>query len=245
MTALSKGFIFSMYLVFALPFPAAHAQYTNTMNSRQFNNMYAANADFLMSQMIQQSQWRAMRMTLDPQVNRQRGQSQGVLAPAAALPPVGAFKLPLSATDFKPTGKRDAPEQLAAGATEAGDRQQLIEAGRTILKTVEATPGFRRNNLASAMTLLLAVSLQVHYGKEFSDAQSQVIMRQFNDLLGELPALKTLSAQKRTQMYDTFVVIGGFIAGIAQQGAESGNAELTKQANAMAIDALAQFGIKV
>lgn len=219
----------------ALALSAAQAQYTNSMTGQRFGNMWSANADYMTSRMIQQNQMRSLQQSVQAQV---RGQP----APPAAR--AAAFRLPLTMTDFKPAGPRNAPEQLAAGAANAKDRQQLIDAGRGIHRSIEVVPGFRKNNLASAMTVILGVSLQVAYGIEVDDARSQAIMRQLNDSLGEMPEYKALTAQQRTQMYDAFIVIGGFIAGIARQGAESGNAELADQARAMALDSLARFGIK-
>ena len=92
--------------------------------------------------------------------------------------------------------------------------------------------------------MLVGVSVQVLKGVEFSDAQSEELMRGLNDQVAALDGFKSLPAEARTQMYDAFVVIGGFIAGIAQAGAETGNRELQEQARAMARDALAKFGVK-
>ncbi len=236
-------------LALATGLAQAQTPYTNILNGRQFNNMYAANADFMLSQMIQRGQWNSMNLALQQQIRQQQARQPGAApapapAPAAPKATAAAYRFPITATDFRPAGPRNAPEMLASGAANPKDRQQLVEAGRSIHKAIEATPGFRRNNLAAAMTVLLGVSLQVTYGVEFDDAQSQAIVRQFNDVLGDLPAHKALDAAQRTQMYDAFIVIGGFIAGIAHEGAASGNAEMVSQAKSMARDALAQFGFR-
>ena len=234
----------------ALALPAA-AQYTNTLNGRQFSNMHAANADFLMSQMIQQGQWNVMRLTMEQAIEKQR-RAQGV-APAPAqgrapapkpAPAKVAYKHPLSATDFKPAGARTVPQQLSAAVTDGNDRRQFEAACRDILATIEKTPGFRKNNLAAAMTVLLGVSLQVVKQIEIPDAESQEFMRGLNDQLAPLPAFAAMSAEKRTQVYDTMVIVGGLIAGIAQNAADTQNREMAALAQQMAKDALAQFGVK-
>lgn len=234
----------------ALALPAS-AQYMNTMNGRQFSNMHAANADFLMSQMIQQGQWNIMRMSMDQAIEKQR-RAQG-LAPAPAqgrapapkaAPAKVAYKYPLTATDFKPAGARNVPQQLSAAVGNAADRRQFEAACRDILATIEKTPGFRKNNLAAAMTVLLGVSLQVVKQIEIPDAESQEFMRGLNDQLAPLSAFSGMTAEKRTQVYDTMVIVGGLIAGIAQNAAETQNREMAALAQQMAKDALAQFGVK-
>lgn len=238
-------------LALALP---ASAQYTNTMNGRQFSNMHAANADFLMSQMIQQGQWNIMRMTMEQTIEKQR-RAQGLApAPAAqgrapapapkAAPAKVAYKYPLTATDFKPAGARNVPQQLSAAVGDPNERRQFEAACREILATIEKTPGFRKNNLAAAMTVLLGVSLQVVKQIEIPDAESQEFMRGLNDQLAALSAFSTMSPEKRTQVYDTMVIVGGLIAGIAQNAAETRNREMAALALQMAKDSLAQFGVK-
>ena len=226
----------------------AHAQtgYINTLNGRQFNNMYAANADFLMSQMVQQAGWNVMRLSMEQQIKRKQAEQAGQrAAPAPAKAPAkAAYKHPLSATDFKPAGARKVPEQLAQAVGDAKERQQMVETGRGILAEIEKTPGFRRNNVAAAMTVLLGVSLQVVKGVELTDAETDELMRGVNDVLAGLPTFTSMAADKRTQVYDTMVIVGGLIAGIAQNAAESKDREMQALAQQMARDALAQFGWK-
>lgn len=222
----------------------ASAQYYNTLNGRQFSNMYAANADFLMSQMIQQSGWAAMRAAVQATANRQQAAATAGAAKKVVAPKAPAYAKPITATDFKPAGVRNVPEQLSAAVADPKDRAGLVKAGREIIKTIEATPGFRKNNLAAAMAVLLGVSVQVRHGADISDAESEAFMRGLNDVLASTPAFATLGAEQRTRTYDTFIVVGGLIAGIAQVGIETGNADLVRQAKDMAGDALAQFGIK-
>jgi len=238
-TLIARGLAAALLLCAA----TAQAQYTNSMTGRSFNNMYAANADRIMSQMIQQAGYQAMRSSIEASVKKNAAAGGG--ATAAQAPAKVAYKLPITATDFKPAGTRNVPEQLAAQVPNAAERAQVVAAGKQILKTIEATPGFRKNNVAAAMTVIVGVSIQVLKGTEIPDAESEAMMRALNDQLGATESFKSLPAADRTRMYDTFVVIGGFIAGIAQAGAEKNDAALQEQARTMARDALAQFGAKV
>ncbi len=238
-----RRFLAACTALLALAAAQAHAQYTNTLNGRQFSNLHAANADFLMSQMIRQGQWNIMRLSLEQQMRRQQAGARAP-APAPAAPAKASFKYPLAASDFLPAGPRRVPEQLSQAVTDAKERRQFEQACRDILRTVEATAGFRRHNLASAMTLLLGVSLQVARGIEIPDAETDGLMRGLNDQLAGLPAFLSLPADRRTQVYDTMVIVGGLIAGIAQNAAETRNAEMAALARQMARDSLAQFGVK-
>lgn len=230
----------------ALAATTAGAQYTNTLNGRQFSNMYAANADFLMSQMIQQGQWNVMRLSLEQQVAKQRAAQQAGQkgAPPAPSAKKAAYKYPISASDFKPAGPRNVPQQLGQAVANPKDRADFERACREIVKTIEATPGFRKNNVAAAMTVLLGVSLQVVKRIEIPDAESRELMLGLNDQVAALPAFASLPAEKRTQFYDTMVIVGGLIAGIAQNAAESNDREMAALAQQMAKDALAQFGVR-
>jgi len=122
-------------------------------------------------------------------------------------------------------------------------RAQMVQVCREILSQIEATPGFRKHNLASALTLLLAVSQQVLSGKEYSDAQTQDYLQRLNDEVVAAGYFARLSAEQRTRAYDTMAITGGLIAGIAHNAAETGDAAQAEQARGMARDALTTFGV--
>jgi len=72
---------------------SAQAQYTNMLNGREFSNVYAANADFLMSQAIQNSNFQ-MRMLSMQQVQREAAAGRFARLPERVTsPPVAAGSL--------------------------------------------------------------------------------------------------------------------------------------------------------
>ncbi|MFO1317564.1 MAG: DUF6683 family protein [Burkholderiales bacterium] len=214
----------------------AHAQFTNSLTGRQFGTVYGANADFIMSQMIRNAGWQAMRASI------QRSTGGSTRAPAAA-PPRAAAAAPLSASDFRPAGPRNVPEQFAALGGSPEDRAQILKACRDLQRAIEAEPGFRPNNVASAMALVIVVGVKVGYGVDLTDRQSDEVLRGVNDALAALPAFGELTPAERTRLYDTFVITGALIAGIAQAAVDAGDAGLQAQARAMARDVLAAFGL--
>lgn len=226
---------------FATP---AHAQYTNHMRPGvTFNNIYAAQADITLSNMIRQQQMNSYVNGVKASMAATQGRKAPAAAPVAQGASVPAPRQPLSATDFRPTGPRNAPERIAAAVADPAGRAQMVEACRKILPTIEATQGFRKNNIASAITLVTALSIQVLTGREFDDAQAQGLLQLVNDEIVASGRLRNVPAEKQTRLYDALVISGGLMAGIAHNAAESNDREMMEVARAMARDALASLGL--
>ncbi|MFO0595722.1 MAG: DUF6683 family protein [Myxococcaceae bacterium] len=213
---------------------AAQAQYVNTLNGMQFNNIYAANADFMLSQMIQSASWKSLRQIADNTKN-----AQG--KPPAAPVKKATWQFALNATDFKPAGARQVPEQIAAGVKDPNERKQLVDLCRTILSALESQPDVRKNNLAMGLTVLLGASLQVVAQRELNDAESEELLRTINDTLATLDGFKKMDPAGRTRAYDAFMITGGLIAGMAEAGKDDPAA--AKAAATLAVSTLQQFGL--
>jgi hypothetical protein len=218
--------------------PAAQAQYTNTLSGLNYSSPYAANAAFFQQQM-QQNAYFQMQMQL------RAGAQASSTAPKAAAPvlkaPPHSFKYPMEATDFSPAGKRNMAEQFAANAKTPEERAQVVALCRSILQSIESQPGVRKNNLSTALTVLLGLSLQVSTGRELSDAESEGLQRTINDVLADATGLRAMSNAKRTAAYDAFLITGGLIAGMAQNATEKGDTAQLQQAKDMARQSIALF----
>lgn len=214
------------------------------INPSLYTNLYAVNGAQLAQNLqfaARMKQLRSVQATLaaaDKAVQRNAN-----AAPKPAAQAVTAPSAPLSATDFEPTGRRDAPQRLAAQLKDPAARQQVGKMARDILVAIEQQPTFRKNNLAYALTVFLGGSLQVLSGREFSDEQSQALAQWFNDEMVAAGVVARLGPAERTQLYDALLLQGGLILGIAQAGIESGDAEQVRIAKTMARDALSTFGI--
>jgi hypothetical protein len=224
----------------------AHAQYMNHMRPGvNFTNAYAANADIILSSMQK-------RVQMNSYVNSirasQNATASRTAAPAAAPKPAGpppAPRQPITATDFKPAGKRDTAEQMAAAVAQPAGRAQMLQAFREIQPMIEGMPGFRRNNLASALTILVVGSIQVLTGQELSEQQAQGLMLVINDEVVATGGLEKLSAEKRTRFYDALVLTSGLMLGIANNAAEANDREMMEVARRMAREGLASVGIRL
>ena len=232
---LYTGRMRALLLVVSVVSSAAWAQYTpytNTLNGRQFTTMQGAYANFITTQLAQRDSIRAsMRASM-------------AKTPPAAPPKAPAYKFELSASDFKPAGPRNYPEQLAAAAKTPEDRAQVVEMAKAILPAIEAQPGVRKNNLSTALTLLFASAIQILAEREFSDAEAEGLQRLMNEALAETPAFKSMNVQKRTAVYDACMITGGLMAGIASNAKESGDAAQLALAKDMAKQTLALFDLK-
>jgi len=216
------------------------------INPSMFTNLYAVNGAQLAQNLqfaARMKELRSVQATLAAADKAVRRNANAASPAAPAAQATAAPTAPFSATDFKPIGRRDAPQRLAAQLKDPATRQQVTKMARDILAAIEQQPTFRKHNLAYALTVFLGGSLQVLSGREFSDAQSQALAQWINDEMVAAGAVAQLGAAERTQLYDALLLQGGLIIGIAQAGVETGDAEQVQTARAMARDALATFGI--
>jgi hypothetical protein len=217
------------------------------INPSMYTNLYAVNA----AQLAQNLQFAARMKQLRSMQASLAASSKGVKAGANGAPAAlgangpAAPQAPFSATDFAPTGQRDAPQRLAAQLKDPALRPQIARMAREILAAIEQQPTFRKHNLAYALTVFLGGSLQVLSGREFSDAESAALAQWINNEMVAAGAVAQLGDVQRTQLYDVLLLQGGLIIGIAQAGAETNNAEQVQLAKTMARDALATFGLQL
>jgi hypothetical protein len=235
----------ALALALHLTSPIAFAQYNNMFSSGLgYNTPSMAYAAMVQQQMQQNAYFQSQLAAKTQPAPSAKAQA----APSAtnrttpllrAAPHV--FKYPLSATDFTPSGKRNTPEQFTANAKTPQERAQVADMCRTILRTMEAQPGVRKNNLSTALTVLLGISMQVSTGREFTDPESEGLQRTINDVLVDTAGHKALSNEKRTAVYDALMITGGLIAAMAQNATESGNAAELQRATDLARQSVAMF----
>jgi hypothetical protein len=235
--------IASWALALALGPADAQAQYVNHMRPGvNFTNAYAANADIILSSMQKRSQMISYVNSVRASQSATAGRAP---APVAAPKSAAAPRQPITATDFKPAGKRDTAEQMASAVAKPDGRAQMLQAFREIQPMIEGMPGFRRNNLASALTIMVVGSIQVLTGQELSEQQAQGLMLLINDEVVATGGLEKLSAEKRTRFYDALVLTSGLMLGIASNAAEANDREMMEVARRMAREGLESVGIRL
>ena len=164
---------------------------------------------------------------------------QQALTPQAA--PV-RYKYDLSRTDFVFKGGPTQQKNCAAMVQKPDDQRQMATLCLKLFGATQQLPGFRKNNLAAGLSVLIGVSLQVKTGHELNKAETEALSRGLNDVLVDTGVMKGKPADLQT-MYETAVMTGALIAGIAQAGEDDHDADLTAVAQALAVIVLKGFQV--
>ena len=210
--------------------PRAAAQYTNTYTFRQFNNPMSAYLDMRLAQRMQER--RLQERILER--SGQSGETRGTTAPAAP-------SRPISATDFRSTGTRLLPRTLAEATPDltAEQKDQLRTLYLETLNQFEQQA--RKNNVAWALTFLLGISLQVVNDREVTEADTDRLALELNDVLASSPEFQSLTARKKQSLYEAAIITGGMIGVIHQLGVDQSNDQLKEQAKELAKSAIGQL----
>jgi len=154
------------------------------------------------------------------------------------------WKYSLKATDFEPKGPRDVPAGLARKIADPKERAAFQSLAEQMLRaTSEILP--RKNNLSVAAGILLVSCLHVLTpDHEFSDAESNLVFKAFNDAMASTPGFARVTDEQRTAIHDLFIVTGTILVGMQENAKEGSNEALTQRSQQLAREVLALFGVK-
>jgi hypothetical protein len=218
----------------------AEAQYTNPYTFRNWNNPISNYLDVRIQQRMQER--RLQERILEGQRAGDTAESSGVAesTPSGNMP-APALRRPISATDFRASGRRLLPATLAAATPDATaeEKDQLQTLYLHVLATFEEQA--RKNNVAYALTFLIGASMQVVRERELSDPETDRLAQELNDVLATSPEFRRLSPRQKQSMYEVAVITGGMIAVMYQIGVDQGNDELKKQAQETAREVITQL----
>jgi hypothetical protein len=152
-----------------------------------------------------------------------RDRTQAAVNPSSGAAS-NAAQRPLSATDFKRTGKgRPVLEQYMASTKLTG--QQAAEFRAAIdatLRQLEAQ--VRKDNVATSMAVLIAASSYVVRGVELDDATQDRLVAGLNDVLAADPGFVKLAASDKQVVSDTLMVQAAVIVILSAIGDDSSKA---------------------
>ncbi|MGY2892395.1 DUF6683 family protein [Deinococcus sp. UYEF24] len=166
---------------------------------------------------------------------------QKALSPSASATPA-SYKYALSKTNFVFKGSPTQQKNCAAMVQKPVDRSQMATLCLKIFNAAQAAPEFHRNNLAAGLMLLIGASVQVSRNTELTEGELAALERGLNDVLVDAGVMRGKPAELQA-MYETAVMTGGLIAGIAQSAAEDGNEDQTNLAKVLANTVLKGFGL--
>ncbi|HKY61939.1 MAG TPA: DUF6683 family protein, partial [bacterium] len=134
-------------------------------------------------------------------------------APASTLP-----KAPISATDFSrnPNGKDVVAQFIAATNLSPAEGEKLAAALRSTMSQLGAAG--RKDNVATAMVLLIGLSYGVLEKPGFDPSRADDLIPAVNDALAASPQFKTLGAADRQNMYDSLLLSTAVLAMVHQSG---------------------------
>jgi len=232
-----------VFAILLITFQQADGQYTNPYNGVSHSSQIAKFYD--MTRTWNSNLWSAMNQVQETK-NRLNNlaRSNGGSSRAAARTTAPAYgsnnpmarsapairRYPITATDFKPAAARIVSDLFAnsiPGLTYE-QRGALRALSNQFLTAFEGEA--RKNNVANAMALLLAMSLQALTGKEISDAESKQMIVALNNTLGAAPDFVSMTPQDKQLVYETAIVMGGIIATLKIQGAQQNDFAMQSQA---------------
>jgi hypothetical protein len=170
---------------------------------------------------------------------------------AKAAPAQGVLpRAPLSQTSFKRISLRLAPTHLFVKFLDKDKEQRELvsKAASQLLKNYDEMLVRNRetrlkDNVAGAATfaLLMSRSVLLDGKSELSEQQSEALLQDINALLASSDKFKKLSRIDKQEMYEMFIVSGGFAAMLYQQGTEENNPKKAAQGKELARIVLSQF----
>ncbi len=153
--------------------------------------------------------------------------------------------LPLSVSSFRTVGGPIMPRRVseAVRGLDPEGRRQLEASLLLLLKQYEQALDRKddqelKNNLAAAYNFLFGAAWRVlKDGQELSTGQQQILLRQFNAAFSLGFQDRRLSDREKQELYESAVLAGSIILGLASEGRESRQPALQRAARDLA-DAL-------
>ena len=138
-------------------------------------------------------------------------------------------RAPISATDFPrdPNGKDVVVQFIAATNLSPADSTKLATALRSTMAQLGSAG--RKDNVATAMTLLLGLSYGVLEKPGFDPNRADDLIPAVNDTLAASPQFKSLGAADRQNMYDSMLLSAAVIAMVHQSGDKVSSKTIAKQ----------------
>jgi len=138
-------------------------------------------------------------------------------------------RAPLSATDFPrgPNGNDVVAQFIAATNLPPADGSKLATALRSTMAQFSAAG--RKDNIATAMTLLIGLSYGVLEKPGFDPNRADDLIPAINDSLAASAQFKSLGAADRQNMYDSLMLSAAVIAIVHQSGDKAASKNIAKQ----------------
>ena len=157
----------------------------------------------------------------------------------------GSNSQPVSSADtgkeyafFKPNTQSDSftiiADTIGSNAEEKNALKQIFTATKTGVEA-EFAPKGRKNNLAAAMTFLMASTITVYYnGPEPSEKATENLFLALNLMFDEMPEMANVPNKDKQFLYDTYIAFGGLALATYMEAKDTNDKELLGQAKEIA-----------
>lgn len=190
------------------------------------------------AQPVAQAAWRApVERFIGPTLRARIGEAMA----EDAIPEGGPRKQPPSS--FRPGPQRLVPDRIAADlkGLDAAGRRTASKSFQDLLSTYEQDAP--KQDVAHALAFCLGICRQVARGSDLSQEETRDLARRAEARLPRLPEFAALSDRDRQAMYESLVITGGMVGGLARQGADPKDEAAARAAKAMARRVLELFGL--
>ncbi len=179
-------------------------------------------------------------------MNAAIAKQRGNAAPSGVAVPKSAPRAGPGATDFKPALPRYSVADATAEQQTKDPKQQAAykQLFHMFVDAAENADGFRKNNVAYALSYVVLASLQIATGKEIPDADSEAFAQQMNEAMASSGVLKKMSPADQQRFYEGCLVMGGLVVGSWAEASKSGDEKQKENVRQMAKQVLASFGVK-
>jgi len=167
-------------------------------------------------------------------------------APTAASPTTALPRqYPITATDFRPAGRRIMPDEIARSSKGAAEEKELLRTlSNQFLDNFDKEA--RKNNIANSFAFLTGVSMQIVSGRDLSDAETDQLISGFNNSIAYTPQFVSMSRQDKQVLNECAVITAGMMAFLNEQGKLHNDAKMQADARQMAKAVIAYFfGVQV
>jgi hypothetical protein len=188
---------------------------------------------------VAQAAWRApVERFIGPTLRARIGEA---MAEEGTAPDGGPRRPPPST--FRPVPQRLVPDRIAADlkGLDAAGRRTAASSFQDLLSTYEQDAP--KQDVAHALAFCLGICRQVARGSDLSQEETRDLARRAEARLPRLPEFAALSDQDRQAMYESLVITGGMVGGLARQGADPKDEAAARAAKAMARRVLDLFGL--
>jgi hypothetical protein len=127
---------------------------------------------------------------------------------------------------FKPSPSENLKNIANELGKTADEKATFLQVFAEVKKNFESQAANKKNNIAAAMTFLMATSVMVYQqSPEPSDAATEKLFNSLNSMFDEMPTMASIPSKDKQFLYDLYISYGGLILASYQEAVGTKNKE--------------------